>query len=167
MVHPSTALDLIPRRPISFVLQTMSKPSKMLQASVPVRKPLRPRPVSQLSTPRRSSHLRIAVSVESMLRQSGAAAKKHTLHQPQLAAAPRVFAAVRHAMPAYIAGAATLACAGLMYYTRSSKGPIWADGRDASNTYTYHQCARNFPPLAFFCTDQLQIVKDMAQVGPM
>lgn len=167
VVHSIRAVDMIPRRPNPSVLPSMPHLRQALSTSIPPSKPLRPRPVSQLRAPQQSSHLRVAVSVESMLRQSGAAAKKHTLHQPYAIAAPGTLAALRYAVPAYVAGATALACAGLVYLTCASQGPLRADSRDACGAYTDRGRVRSLPLLAFFCTDQLQIVKDVAQVGPM
>ena len=169
MVHFQT-LDIFSRRFTQSMIHGITVSSSMFK-NFPARHmqgPLRPRPVSQLITPRQSSKLRVAVSVESLLRQSGTTANSHTLHQPALVSAmmPNTW---RGFLPATLAGAAALACAGLFYHKRIYE-PFHADGHKLDlSDYSSH----TNPNVQFksrwllHCTDQLQYVKEMAQLGPM
>lgn len=169
MVHFQT-LDIFSRRFTQSMIHGITVSSSMFK-NFPARhmqRPLRPRPVSQLITPRQSSKLRVAVSVESLLRQSGTTANSHTLHQPALVSAmmPNTW---RGFLPATLAGAAALACAGLFYHKRIYE-PFHADGHKLDlSDYSSH----TNPNVQFksrwllHCTDQLQDVKEMAQLGPM
>ena len=127
MVHFQN-LEIFPRRFTQSMSHGITVSSSMFK-NFPVRhmqRPLRPRPVSQLITPRQSSKLRVAVSVESLLRQSGTTAYSHTLHQPTHVSAvmPNTW---RGFLPSMLASAAALACAGLFYH-KKIYGPFHADG---------------------------------------
>lgn len=124
MVHFQT-LDIFSRRFTQSMIHGITVSSSMFK-NFPARhmqRPLRPRPVSQLITPRQSSKLRVAVSVESLLRQSGTTANSHTLHQPY----PGVLCTLIHACDRSLQLARptkqlTLSRKALSSYTRDMSG---------------------------------------------
>lgn len=144
----------------------MPRPSAMAQACQRSR-PLRPMPLPKLSTPHHSTQLRITHSFQTLLKQSSVSANKHALQRPDVHRPP-MFSAWNNAIPAILTGTAATACACILYYTQMIP-PMHADGGSSPSNYASYQLpvGTTFPHLSLFCVDQLQIVKDMAQLGPM
>lgn len=166
MAPPLQAFVYFLRQRIKSLAYTMPKSSSAAQACQRS-KPLRPLPLSQLSTPRHSTQLRITHSFQSLLRQSSLSANKHTLHHPRIRTS-RMLSAWNNAIPALLTGTTATACACILYYTQMNQ-PMHADGGLNPSDFAPFRLpvGTSFPHFSLFCVDQLQIVKDMAQLGPM
>lgn len=162
-------MELLPRRTLQAMIPTIPKPTFMTSISMPKSlKPLRPRPVSQLKTPKHSKNLRVALSVESILQQCGTK-NAHTLHSMQRTAAVNR-ASSRALLPATALGVTALSVATALCYMRLC-GPVHAEGGATSSAYM--TAAMNSSSIIGMArqqqhtADELLMVKSVAQIGSL
>lgn len=160
-------MDMMPRRPIQTMMNYMNKADmfcsyKLTKAPFP----LRPQAAPQLPIPKQSQSLRVARPMSHMLHQSRAHTSAYAVPISRISHPTQ---SISFAVQPAMAAGALATVLGMLLFLASLENPLYADGitRDEVTPMTaaalWMGHARRTQPES----DKVQLMKDLAQIGPL